>query len=356
MNDLNCLRMFFFTRRWLICFTAVLTMMFLSHLIILELGNIVTKSNYLLKTRYSLDKSTSYDIDDNYNDNDDSQQYTLTMKLFHKKVYQKVSHSQMKCRIQQEIDSENVFKLPLDLFEDRNILMKLFPDPSENRSRLSDQLNLKLRLQKNNYKLIFIFPNEKNEQENKFSDLNCNVKQCNFTSNFAQFKDADLVFSSYNPKNNLYVQNIVESDQVLVWKLLESPENIEIKYMGSRVNWTSTYRRDSVLHTPYAYFKPYPHFYNFSKNSQKNFARGKSKKVAWFVSNCGASNGRLEYAQQLNIYIDVDIYGNCGSYYCSRDEEKCFKMLKQDYKFYLAFENSNCRDYVTEKLFINAFR
>lgn len=31
----------------------------------------------------------------------------------------------------------------------------------------------------------------------------------------------------------------------------------------------------------------------------------------------------------------------------------CFEMLNRDYKFYLAFENSNCRSYITEKLYVN---
>ena len=40
-----------------------------------------------------------------------------------------------------------------------------------------------------------------------------------------------------------------------------------------------------------------------SKPQNQNYAGNKSKKVAWFVSNCGARNGRLQYAQELSKYI-----------------------------------------------------
>jgi hypothetical protein len=80
----------------------------------------------------------------------------------------------------------------------------------------------------------------------------------------------------------------------------------------------------------------------------------KTKKVAWFVSNCNAKNNRLQYARELAKHIQVDIYGSCGSLNCGRGDEECMQMLHRDYKFYLAFENSNCKDYITEKLFTNA--
>lgn len=77
-------------------------------------------------------------------------------------------------------------------------------------------------------------------------------------------------------------------------------------------------------------------------------------KVAWFVSNCSARNNRLQFAHELSKYIEVDIYGACGNLKCSRtNADKCFDILDRDYKFYLAFENSNCRDYITEKFFVN---
>lgn len=70
--------------------------------------------------------------------------------------------------------------------------------------------------------------------------------------------------------------------------------------------------------------------------------------VAWFVSNCGAPSGRDVYVAELKKYIDVDVYGGCGTMTCPKSED-CNALLEKRYKFYLAFENSLCKDYATEK-------
>jgi len=96
--------------------------------------------------------------------------------------------------------------------------------------------------------------------------------------------------------------------------------------------------------------------YGEAKKSEKDYAVGKSKMAAIFVSNCASPNRRLEFVKELQEFIPVDVYGACGSLSCTRlEEHKCFTILAKEYKFYLALENSNCREYITEKLFRNAF-
>ncbi|XP_046454714.1 4-galactosyl-N-acetylglucosaminide 3-alpha-L-fucosyltransferase FUT6-like [Daphnia pulex] len=88
--------------------------------------------------------------------------------------------------------------------------------------------------------------------------------------------------------------------------------------------------------------------------------KSKTKLVAWFVSHCDTPIQREEYARQLGQHIPVDIYGRCGKEHqvtsicdSADDPANCeeIRALRAQYKFYLAFENSWCPDYVTEKFY-----
>lgn len=109
-----------------------------------------------------------------------------------------------------------------------------------------------------------------------------------------------------------------------------------------------------IIVTPYEWFVPYKNASQYQLLPPQRNYTGKTKKRAWFVSNCHTTNNWMQYALELSKYIGVDIYGPCGKFKCPKSEsKKCYEKLNADYKFYLAFENSNCKDYITEKLFWN---
>ena len=77
---------------------------------------------------------------------------------------------------------------------------------------------------------------------------------------------------------------------------------------------------------------------------QRRIWINKTKEVGWVVSHCVAE--RKHVAERLSEMIPgVEIFGSCVG---RRLSGRVADLIK-DYKFYLAFENSFCPDYVTEK-------
>lgn len=187
-----------------------------------------------------------------------------------------------------------------------------------------------------------------------FVENKCQVSNCFLTDDRAHMVDADAVLFHHAA---ISVSGPRPPNQIWILYMLECPYHTPgLSSVKNLFNWTATYRRDSTIVAPYEKFR----FLNASQTLRKplkNYAKEKTKKVAWFVSNCGAQNRRREYADELSNHIPVDIYGACGPLKCPRPvADRCFEMLNKDYKFYLAFENSNCRDYITEKFFVNGLQ
>lgn len=136
-----------------------------------------------------------------------------------------------------------------------------------------------------------------------------------------------------------------------VFWFLESPSYMfgNLRNYHNVFNWTFTYRMDSDIP------QPYNRVFRRRKAlppTNRNYAAGKTKLAAWFVSHCGTDSGRDRVVEQLQKRLSVDVYGKCGKLKCPMNKRnKCFEMLNKNYKFYLSFENSLCRDYVTEKFF-----
>ena len=187
-----------------------------------------------------------------------------------------------------------------------------------------------------------------------FQTDSCPVSACKLVEGSSWQQRADVVLTKQG--SDLPVER--PPSQIWVLYMLESPYHTPLldHLPPASFNWTATYRHDSTIVTPYEKYVPFNASLQL-RDPVKNYAEGKTKMVAWFVSNCGAPNGRSQYVQELSRYIQVDIYGSCGPLTCRRSEQdQCFVLLNTDYKFYLAFENSNCRDYITEKFFINGLK
>ncbi|ESO86442.1 hypothetical protein LOTGIDRAFT_129140, partial [Lottia gigantea] len=192
-----------------------------------------------------------------------------------------------------------------------------------------------------------------------FKDHKCRVQNCNILQMNGDKSEVDAVlFGQMLPNMEYYLQTYRKPHIVWLFFALESPmATLDYSSFKDYINWTATYRSDSTIVAPYE--KWVYHFNESVSNTKelsRNYATGKSKMAAIFVSNCAGNNERLYYVYDLQKNISVDIYGFCGPHKCPRNSDKCSKKLNKDYKFYLAFENANCKDYITEKFFVNALQ
>ncbi|XP_022109095.1 alpha-(1,3)-fucosyltransferase 5-like [Acanthaster planci] len=188
-------------------------------------------------------------------------------------------------------------------------------------------------------------------------DRNCTVEVV-FGNEKNNFTGMDAVvfhiFMNSVPSHGLPA--VMNPDQAWVFCSWESPRTSvfpgrkEPKLTGLTANAVWTYHRASEITTPYGFYKPGVPMTHEAKTSDE-WVQGKTKVALWVASNCGVTSWpRLSFVRKLQRYIPLDIYGRCGNLTCRpRTSPKCTVDLVRKYKFYLALENSECEDYITEK-------
>ncbi|RNA30778.1 alpha-(1-3)-fucosyltransferase C-like [Brachionus plicatilis] len=229
--------------------------------------------------------------------------------------------------------------------------------------------------------LVAKLRSEKSSNSDYFLLNRCRYKNCFFScdkslarhSDALMFHERDLTSQVKAIKGHKDYENVhsklfnFDRDASQVWILWNDEANFFPDALDSfHFNWTISYNSMSE-----ASFCTYGCLTksdleigssNFDKFVLDQFSRRKNK-ILWFVSNCAAKK-RLKVVEKLSLYNNIEIYGKCNHYIKNNFEnisliefgdEKCAKGSDcekntfEGSKFYFAFENQNCTDYITEK-------
>ena len=189
----------------------------------------------------------------------------------------------------------------------------------------------------------------------------CNIEdvhgKCEVTTNRSEIAEsAAVVFhaSDYWGLNKTEIPKYRHPRQAWVFFSMEANPSMSGPLPKHTFNWTMSYRRDSTFRTPYGgpYEKKSPEELKRDNITTLDYFSEKTKFAVIQVSNCRDTARRYRIINELSKYIDIEQFGNCsGNVLCELGTvsfEECTNRLKH-YKFYLAFENTYCRDYITEK-------
>ncbi|KAL1485293.1 hypothetical protein MTO96_032049 [Rhipicephalus appendiculatus] len=158
--------------------------------------------------------------------------------------------------------------------------------------------------------------------------------------------------------NSINIENLLRKRfnwQKWVFSLMESPPHTHLEdfnHTYHMFNCTMTYRRDHDIVDVYDRVTARDRNSTLPKVDLKALWKSKNKTAVWMVSHCVTDGAREVFVAEMRKYVDVDVCGECGHYECPRSRgDACYVDFERTYFYMLAFENSICVDYVTEKLF-----
>ena len=193
--------------------------------------------------------------------------------------------------------------------------------------------------------------------KSKCEEMPCYI-ETRYSLEMRDFRDTDVVvLMPGNDVNYEWKKLIAFRPRGQLWTLYskESPVH-EPQFapppelnLGNPYNVSMTFRTGSDIDLSYGHF-------DRDTQGSKAIKSRKTKLIMWMASRCEPLGWeRTKFVKEVQKYLPVDIYGKCGTLQCpKRDWDGCLRIM-QKYKFYLALENSECSEYITEKFWSNAY-
>ncbi|KAG7496923.1 alpha-(1,3)-fucosyltransferase 9-like [Solea senegalensis] len=178
-------------------------------------------------------------------------------------------------------------------------------------------------------------------------NLNCdahNFKRCVLTADKSLYDEAHGVLIHHR---DIRGDNLPKDPrpwfQKWVWFNMESPTNTQqVPHIDELFNLTCSYRLESNIPVPYGHLEP-------RASGEETFqVPPKDKLVCWIVSNWNPNLIRVQFYNELKKHVNITVYG--GAFGKPTSEEE-YDHIVSSCKFYLAFENSVHKDYISDKLY-----
>ncbi|KAJ3595938.1 hypothetical protein NHX12_002347 [Muraenolepis orangiensis] len=177
-----------------------------------------------------------------------------------------------------------------------------------------------------------------------------NISSCDLTYDRNLYNQSDAVII-FHKSIDVSLNNLPQGPrlpfQKWIWYHVESPTHtLRIEGLDNLFNLTLNYRRDADITVRYNLAID-----KMNTMDSKFVLPKKDKLLCWFVTSNNWSNGaqdRLKFYDRLKEHIHVHIFGSIlGGTPLSLED---YFPVMGSCKFYLALENSNHTDYITEKV------
>ncbi|CAF1138142.1 unnamed protein product [Rotaria sordida] len=178
-----------------------------------------------------------------------------------------------------------------------------------------------------------------------------------WTYDQSYLKQADLIayHSIHMPRNDLpiLIRNNQQQQFSMVYILESEVHSLNGEYWH-KIDFPMWYNLERSYPEPATYFNLHTYLNQLFAPIKIPFSKKiTTAPIVWIITNCRAYNSRQVFIQELMSYIRIDSYGKCLNNIKSNHittHKQSNSILYSSYKFVIAIENSNCEDYVTEKL------